>query len=158
MVKILDDNESLQLDHIGFALWRAAQNWKRDFVIAMEARGFPWHGEACGAVLAHVGPAGISQAALPAAMGASKQAVQQLVDQLEADGVVARAPDRNDKRANRIVLTALGLKDYRERGNVKRQIERKYRRALGEARFAALADALTHLNDLCDLPPKNGHG
>ena len=56
-------------------------------------------------------------------MGVSKQAVQQLVDQLEAQHVVRRVADPADKRARRVELTALGLADFAERNRVKRAIE-----------------------------------
>lgn len=111
----------------------------------MVRRGYPWHGEARGEVLGHVGPSGISQAALASRMGVSKQAVQQLVDQLVGDGVLKRVPDPMDGRARQIELTELGREDFRERNKVKRAIERSYRRQLGELRFGQLRRALEKL-------------
>lgn len=111
----------------------------------MAARGYPWHLGARGEVLAHLGPSGISQAALAERMGLSKQAVQQLLDLLEADGVVAREPDPADKRARRVVLTELGLKDFAERNKVKRAIEAEYRKRLGNKLFNKLERALAKL-------------
>jgi DNA-binding MarR family transcriptional regulator len=95
--------------------------------------------------LAHLGPSGISQAALAERMGLSKQAVQQLLDLLEADGVVAREPDPADKRARRVVLTELGLKDFAERNKVKRAIEADYCKRLGDKLFDNLEKALAEL-------------
>ena len=46
-----------------------------------------------------------SQTALTAASGLTKQAVQQLLDQLETQGVLTRVPDPADRRAKRIALT-----------------------------------------------------
>ena len=76
--------EEAQADHIGLLLWHAAADWKTRMRDEMVDRGFPWHGEARGEVLTHIGPAGASQAALAERMGITKQAVQQLVEQLVA--------------------------------------------------------------------------
>ena len=147
MVKHLDDNDLTSIDHIGLALWRAAQGWRNHMRVELAARGYPWHQSAAGEVLAHLGPPGISQALLTERMGLSKQAVQQLVDQLEVQGVVGRAPDPNDGRAKRIVLTELGLADFAERNKVKRLIEKQYREKLGPEAFTALEAALAKLAD-----------
>lgn len=147
LVKPLDDIDLSTIDHIGVALWRAAHDWRNRMRAELAARGYPWHQSAAGEVLAHLGPSGISQALLTERMGLTKQAVQQLVDQLEAQGVVGRAPDPNDGRAKRIVLTGLGLRDFAERNRVKRLIETQYRDKLGAEAFAALEAALAKLTD-----------
>jgi DNA-binding MarR family transcriptional regulator len=145
LVKNLDDIGIESIDHIGIALWRAAQDWRETMRREMAARGYPWHLGARGDVLAHLGPSGISQAALTERMGLSKQAVQQLLDQLEADGVVQREADPADKRARRVVLTKLGLKDFVERNKVKLAIEADYRGRLGDRLFGKLEKALAKL-------------
>lgn len=134
------------LDHVGIALWRAAHRWRERMATEMAARGYPWHQTAAGEVLAHLGPEGVSQRALTERMGMSKQAVQQLVDQLEALDVVRRVPDPEDKRARRIALTTLGERDFAERNRVKIEIEEEYREHLGEEAFEALLAALAELN------------
>lgn len=146
MVKSLDADVVL-IDHIGLLLWQAAADWRSRMQEEMVSRGFPWHGEARGEVLAHIGPSGTSQSVLAERMGITKQAVQQLVDQLVADRVVKRVPDPDDGRAKRIELTALGRRDFTERNKVKRAIERRYRKKLGDNRFAQLEKALRMLID-----------
>lgn len=152
MVKALDDDPAQTprtIEHIGIALHRAAQAWKARMQREMAAKGYPWHLGARGEVLAHLGPSGMSQTRLNQLMGLSKQAVQQLLDQLEADGVIARVPDPEDRRARRVVLTELGLQDFAERNRVKQQIEADYSRLLGPDTLKALTDAL---NTLARLP------
>jgi DNA-binding MarR family transcriptional regulator len=147
LVKKLDDSLDLAtIDHIGVALWRAAQEWRRRMTTELAARGYPWHLGARGEVLAHLGPSGIAQTVLTERMGLSKQAVQQLLDLLETDGVIARIPDPVDKRARRVVLTELGLRDYAERTKVKRMIEDVYRDKLGKKLFGKLEKALAKLS------------
>lgn len=145
MVKKIDNGTLSSIDHIGIALWRAARLWREQMTQEMAARGYPWHLEARGEVLSHLGPSGRSQTELTAALGMSKQAVQQLIDQLEKDGVVKRIADPKDKRAKRIEFTELGRKDFAERNKVKREIEEKYREKLGTKDFEALLSALKRL-------------
>ena len=135
------------LDHIGWALWQAAQTWKRRFSAEMVALGYSWYGEARAAVLAHLDRDGTRQAELTARMGLSKQAVQQLVDGLVADGVVERVADPADGRGRVVRYTAAGLDALRDANRVKQSIEDDYRRTLGAARFRALRDALALLRD-----------
>lgn len=142
---MLDDKDLRTIEHIGVALHQAAADWRVTFRSEMAARGFPWHLGASGEVLAHLGPSGIAQTELAARMGLSKQAVQQLLDQLEADGVVRRETDPDDKRARRVVLTDLGLRDFAERNRVKQQIEESYRDKLGKKLFGKLEKALRKL-------------
>ena len=99
LVKKLDDNSLPPLiDHIGWRLWRLARQWKIEFDAAMAERGHGWMAEARGAVVGHLRPGGLSQSELPAALGISKQAVQQLVDELVAEQIVERVPDPRDGR------------------------------------------------------------
>lgn len=147
MVKKVDDIGVKSIDHIGIALWRAAWSWHELAKTEMARRGYPWHAEARGEVLTHLGPSGRAQTALTQALGMSKQAVQQLVDQLEEDGVVVRVPDPDDKRAKRVELTALGLRDFAERNKVKIMIEAQYREKLGDALFDNLNEALKRLQE-----------
>jgi MarR family transcriptional regulator, transcriptional regulator for hemolysin len=133
------------IEHVGIALWRAAAAWRRQFRREMVDLGYHWHAEARGDLLSHIGPAGRSQSGLVAAMGLSKQAVHQLVDQLVADGVLRRVPHPADKRAKRVELTPLGLDDFRQRTRIKRKIENCYNRQLGPARFDALIEMLTEI-------------
>lgn len=147
MVKPVDNEAPETIDHIGIALWQAAWDWRRRFADEMAARGYPWHREARGEVLAHLGPSGRAQSELTAAMGMTKQAVQQLLDQLERDGVIKRVSDPSDKRARRIELTELGLRDYAAQTMVKRAIEERYRIRLGHDLFVHLETALRKLRD-----------
>lgn len=140
-----DKADLKSIEHVGVVLWRAAEHWRHLSAEELAARGYPWHREARGMVLAHLGPSGRSQTQLTTALRMSKQAVQQLVDQLEKDGVVRRVPDPDDKRAKRIELTALGLRDFAERNKVKRMIEADYRAKLGDKLFGQMMQGLQKL-------------
>lgn len=147
MVKRLDENSDALLlrAHVGLDLWRAALAWRERFHSAMVERGHAWYGDARAVIAQHLEPAGMSQTELVARVGSSKQAVQQLLDALEADGVVRREPDANDGRAKRVTYTKKGLAALRDGVRIKRAIEAEYRERLGGERYDALVDALRAL-------------
>ena len=146
MVKSLDENSELALiDHVGWRLWRLARQWKAEFDAEMVALGYGFMVEARGAVVGHLRPGGLSQSALTVAMGISKQAVQQLVDELVAEGVVERVPDPEDGRGKIVRLRARGISAIADGNVVKLQIEARYARRIGVERLAALNEALDDL-------------
>ena len=146
MVKKLDDDAFPPLiDHIGWRIGRLFSQWKAEFDAEMVARGHGFMAEARGAVIGNLRPDGAPQTAIAAAMGISKQAVQQLVDELEREGVVARVPNPADARGKLVVLTARGAEAIREGNRVKREIEARYQERLGAEKFEQMADALEQL-------------
>lgn len=151
LVKKIDDIEALLPDHIGWALWQAAQAWKQRFERAMVAAGYPWFAEARAAILAHLDLEGTRQSVLTARMGISKQAVQQLVNELVIDNIVMRMPDPTDARGKLIHYTEQGLTLLRVSNGIKSEIEAEYHAALGEESFRQLRAALDQLNR-ADIP------
>jgi len=145
MVKSLDDNPEL-LDHVGWRIWRAAQAWKAEFDAAMVASGHPWFAEARANVLAHLDREGTPQAQLVVRMGVTKQAVQQFVDELVADGIVERRANPNDARSKVVAFTRRGLRVLDDANRVKRRIQRRYVSVLGESAFARFMDDLAVLH------------
>ena len=89
MVKKIDD---LRIDHVGWRLWEAAAVWKEKFAAEMIAAGHDWFQEARSSVVPYVGPEGTRQADIVDQMGLSKQAVQQLIADLERSGILCREP------------------------------------------------------------------
>lgn len=125
-------------DHIGWTLWQATQAWRREFVAAMAAAGHSWFAQARGNLLVHIGPGGARQGDLAEKAGLTKQAVQQFVDELVADGIVRRSPDETDARARRITLTPAGEAAMRDADRIKLQIEAAWRARLGSDAFDQL--------------------
>jgi DNA-binding MarR family transcriptional regulator len=148
LVKQLDDNSTPPLiDHIGWRLTRLSRQWKALFDAEMIRRGHGWMTEARGAVIGHLRPGGLSQSALTSAMGISKQAVQQLVDELVAEGIVERVPDPDDGRGRIVRFTRKGVRALDESNAVKQAIDAEWRAGLGDARYDALVEALDALNE-----------
>jgi DNA-binding MarR family transcriptional regulator len=147
MVKKIDDHPWPEtLDHVGWLLWQATQRWKAELDAGLVEVGYPWAAEARANIIMHVGRSGIRQSELVRRMGLSKQAVQQLLDDLVKDGVVERKGDPEDRRGKLIVFTAAGRKLLADSNRVKRAIEARYREVLGPERFAEFMTMLDQLN------------
>jgi len=77
--------------------------------------------------------------------GITKQAMMQVVDDLESGGYVRRQPDTRDARAKVVKLTAKGVRERAEARRAISAVEARARRQLGTRRFEALRDALQAL-------------
>jgi DNA-binding MarR family transcriptional regulator len=75
-----------------------------------------------------------------------KSNVTQLVDRLEADGLVSREPDPNDRRGRLAVITALGRKRYEEGARIQQQAEREVFGTLSAEESRQLAALISKLD------------
>jgi DNA-binding MarR family transcriptional regulator len=75
-----------------------------------------------------------------------KSNVTQLIDRLEADGLVRRAPDPDDRRSRLAVLTAAGRKAHEQGSRIQQQAEREVFGALTPEESQQLASALGKLD------------
>lgn len=154
MVKRLDENPGFLLDHVGWRLWRANRAWQAAFAREMRSAGHDWFTEARASLLGYLSRAGSRQSGLIERMGFSKQAVQQLIDGLEAEGVLERVPDPNDGRGKIVRYTAKGLAALADGDAIKFRIEQGYKRRLGAAGMAALMTALSEIGGDPDEPKR----
>ena len=144
----MDHDDSLnraRIDHIGWRLWNATAQWKRAFAQGMVDAGHGWYAEARGSILPYIDPRGTKQTVLTQRIGLTKQAVQQMVDDLEREGVVARRPDPDDGRAKIIVFTEKGVQAQQDAEQIKRRVEADIRARIGDADFARLYEILRRL-------------
>jgi DNA-binding MarR family transcriptional regulator len=139
-------------EHIGWTLWRATLVWRKDFVAAMVAAGHVWFAQARGNILVYIGPGGIRQAELADMASLTKQAVQQFVDELVADGIVTRTRDEKDARARWVRLTPLGEAAMRDADRIKVEIETRWRDRIGDEGFARLDSTLRQVIALSEVP------
>ncbi len=106
------------------------------------------------ALLPHIDLGGTRVTDLAERLGVTKQAVSQLLDDLEACGVVARTTDPVDARAKRVVFTETGKKGLLEGLEVLRALEADLTRALGPTTMAGLREgALGVVDELSRVPP-----
>jgi DNA-binding MarR family transcriptional regulator len=80
-------------------------------------------------------------------LGVTKQAVSQLVDDLEQLGVLARVADPEDARARRVVFTQRGREGLLEGLLVLRALEDELAQAVGTKHMRALREALLAVHD-----------
>ena len=139
MVKLIDE---FRIDHVGWRLWDAAANWKERFAAEMVALGHEWYAEARSSVIPYVGLKGTRQSDIVVRMGLSKQAVQQLILDLEVSGILWREPDPNDGRGKIVHFTERGLAAQRDSLKAKRKVEAEIRTLLGDKEFERLVGAL----------------
>ena len=111
----------------------------------MARSGVGWYGEARAGLIAHLDPGGTRQADLAKRARITRQAVQQLLDDLERDGIVERSPDPGDARSKIIRFTAKGAAILRLANRVKRRIDGDCRRRLGGRAFDRIVAALAAL-------------
>ncbi|MBO6900065.1 MAG: MarR family transcriptional regulator [Rhizobiaceae bacterium] len=113
----------------------------------MRAAGHDWFTDARANLLGHIARGGTPQAVVIARMGISKQAVQQLIDGLQGEGILERAPDPKDSRSRIVRHTAAGLHAMRDADRIKGEIEAGYRSLLGAEAFETLMRALRSMTD-----------
>jgi DNA-binding MarR family transcriptional regulator len=112
---------------------------------ALEDRGVGELRPSQAAALLLVDRSGTRLSELAERAGITKQAMMQLVDQLESQGCLRRTPDPNDARAKVVRLTAKGLR-YRARARgALHAVESRARRHLGRRRYEGLRGALQDL-------------
>ena len=78
-----------------------------------------------------------------------KSNATQLVDRLEADGLVARAPDPNDRRSRLAVITEAGRASYFQGIEIHREAEREVFGVLTSSEASQLADIMDKLGRRC---------
>lgn len=94
------------------------------------------------ALFPHITDAGVRLTALADRLGVTKQAVGPLVDDLEAEGVVERVDDPDDRRAKLVRWTAKGRRALRHGLGVLATLEREVARDVGAKRLDELAATL----------------
>ena len=141
---MLDDEPKLPL---GAALIEAAEAWRAHLRADLALMSDAGKLGAAADLLALVEPTGLSQTTLTERAGLTKQAVQQLLDRLEAAGLVRRDIDGRDKRVRRVVPTDAGLHAMAERLAVEHRLEKAAREKLGKKRYTQLKKALRKLGE-----------
>jgi DNA-binding MarR family transcriptional regulator len=129
----------------GPALLAVAGHWREEFRAQMVASGFAAAAGTGGEALTHLASAGLPQTVLTQRLGLSKQAVQQVLDALEAEGLVQRSTDPSDKRVKQVALTARGTLALATRQAAETRLEDDWRDRLGKKSFKKLRKALRDL-------------
>lgn len=97
------------------------------------------------AVLRYLDEDGTRASVLAERSGLTRQALAQIIDELEATGYVSRRPDPSDRRAKLVVYTERGLRSFRDSRRIIDEIESDYERRLGRSRYRELRKGLAEL-------------
>jgi len=136
------------VDHIGVELWTANRHWMELFTARVRAAGYPEFTIPRANLLAHVDrKGGTRQADLVEKSGFSKQAVNQMIRDLVASGLVLLDNDPDDSRAKRIVFTRRGHDFFAAIDQVKIEIQERLREDLGGKHYDRLRAGLQELLD-----------
>jgi DNA-binding MarR family transcriptional regulator len=93
---------------------------------------------------------------LAALAGMTRPSMAELVDELEADGLLTRRPDPTDRRAKLVTLTPRGWDAIAIGRAIIQQIESDYARRIGSERFEEMCWALQDLLDDLNGAPVRG--
>ena len=140
----LDD---LRQRHLGRLLLKAYRAFSARALEKLAARGYTGLALAHTMLLTNIDIHGTRPSALAERIGVSRQAVGNLVHELQTMGYVARKADPSDQRAIVVALTETGWKLLQDVVEVKTEIEAEYGAILGEEQMRALRAGLTHLLD-----------
>jgi DNA-binding MarR family transcriptional regulator len=152
MPQIPDANEMAEIaeqrqQHIGRLLQRAYRAFTEQATALLQARGHQGLSLAHTTFLAYIDEEGTHITALAERAGMTKQAMGQMIAELERHGYISRNPDPADRRATLVRFTATGWQFLRDAAEVKRTIDSEYVAVLGAERFAALRQSLVLLVD-----------
>jgi DNA-binding MarR family transcriptional regulator len=134
----------LGLSHL---LLEAFRNLDREIEAALEDRGAGELRPSQAVALLLVDRTGTRLSELAQRAGITKQAMMQLVDDLQEKGCVRRVPDTEDARAKMVRLTAKGLRLRASSRKAIQAVESRIRRRLGSRRYEALRALLTEVSE-----------
>jgi DNA-binding MarR family transcriptional regulator len=119
----------------------------------MADAGFGDIREGHGCVFGHIDPEhGSRLTELAEGSGVTKQAVGEVVSELERLGYVERVPDPGDGRAKIIKLTERGYDAWQTSRRLFAEIERDWAERLGEDRIASLRETAERILELENAP------
>ncbi len=139
-------------DNLGFLLAKASQCWNELLATAFGRLGYPEVRPAFGSILLPLWEEdGLQMSVLARRAHLSKQTMTTLVPALEAQGLVVRAPDPADRRAQRVYLTPHGRDLRPVAAQVLAELDAAVAARLRPEQVTQLTDGLRALLHL-DLP------
>jgi DNA-binding MarR family transcriptional regulator len=134
-------NESATKPHFSFALLHAAQAVGDRLESALNEHGLSMAKMSALTKLAEAGePLTLSD--LAARLSCVRSNITQLVDRLEADGLVRRVNDSTDRRSVRAELTPVGVEKQKAGAEAMIQVQEELSQRVSEADMSALESAL----------------
>jgi DNA-binding MarR family transcriptional regulator len=138
---------ALRQQNIGRLFQRAARAYSELALQKLRERGYDGLTLFHTALISNLDLQGTGITTLADRAGVTKQAMGQLVAELEERGFVKRLPNPDDKRAALIQFTEAGWQFLQDAYHVKNEIEAEYTGVLGEAGMEQLRSLLEVLLD-----------
>lgn len=138
---------ALRQGNIGRLFQRAARAYSDLALIKLRERGHEGLTLFHTALISNLDLEGTRITTLAERAGVSKQAMGQLVADLEQRGYIERTPDPSDGRASLVKFTDQGWEFLQDAYHVKQAIEAEYAEILGEAGMNTLWELLKKLID-----------
>lgn len=129
---------------VGQLLLKAARLWNEEAVSRIQKTN-PALRSSHTRLLPHIDLEGTKLTDLATRMGVTKQAAGELVNELEAEGLLERIADPSDRRAKLIRFTAKGRKALLSGVALLTAMEVELAENIGKARMKALGDTLARL-------------
>jgi DNA-binding MarR family transcriptional regulator len=136
---------ALRQEHIGRLFLRAHRAFSELAYQKLSTYGHHGLSVSHTGLLAHLDLDGTHISVLAERAGVTKQAMGQLVADLEQKGYVTRVPDEADRRAILVRFTQAGWQFLQDAYRVKQEIEAEYTKILGAEQMAQLRELLTLL-------------
>ena len=152
------DPAGLRQQNTGRLLLRAFRAYNSRAVARLRERGHPAIGLAHTSLLIHLNLGGTRITTLAERAGMTKQAMGQLLTDLERAGYVVRSVDRADRRALLVTLTEASRGFYADAYEVQRELEAEYAAILGPDRLSALRMSLSALLEHAHAPRTEAAG
>jgi DNA-binding MarR family transcriptional regulator len=150
------DDESLPLPVLPVLLAQAEAFSLAALHRRLNEEGFDGIRHRHGSVFRFIDPEGTRLTVLAQRSGLTKQAIGELVAELERDGYAERAVDPNDRRAKIIRLTERGKEGQLAAARILTDVEQRWAQALGRDRIAALRQTLQAVIDH-ETRPRTAH-
>jgi DNA-binding MarR family transcriptional regulator len=142
-----DDHEVVNELDLSHLLLEAFRSLDREIEAALEDRGAGELRPSQAMALVLVDRAGTRLSELAQRASITKQAMMQLVDDLQEKGCVRRVPDAQDARAKTVRLTAKGLRLRASARKSVQAVDSRIRRRLGGRRYEGLRAALAEVSE-----------
>jgi DNA-binding MarR family transcriptional regulator len=132
-------------NNIGRLFLRAHRDFSERSIAKLQQRGHNGLSLVHTNLLIHLDTEGTRITTLAERAGITKQAMGNLVAELEQHGYVSRSSDPNDRRASIVHFTQAGWQFLHDAQAVKQEIEDEYRQLLGEPGFQQLRSLLENI-------------
>lgn len=140
-----DDLLKMRQDNIGRLFQRAARSYSELALEKLTEHGYADLSLFHTALISNLEVEGSHISDIAERAGVTKQAMGQLAKELEAKGLIQRAPDPHDKRAVLLKFTEQGINFLEVAYQIKLEIEAEYAQRIGADKMVILRDLLSEL-------------